>query len=238
MAGRKTYAAEISFGAATTTDDAEGEILRTAAIPELHETGVAECLKGFTGEIEQIPPRYSAIKQQGRRAYSRSRAGEEVNLAPRPVTIYSFRVERWAPPRLRVVVETGPGTYIRSLARDIGERVNSAAYLHSLVRVQSGSFSIRDAVPLAALEKDGVLQYMQATDSAVRSLPAILLNGPDTQRSRHGSTLELSGKADTLGASGSLGEISRLYGSSGEFIGLARSTPEGWHPFKVLEPAA
>jgi len=242
MASRKTYAAEIAFGATTTTDDAEGEILHLAAVPEIEEHALAAALHDFLGEIDQVPPRYSAIRHRGQRAYKRSRAGEDVHLASRRVTIYSLRVDRWTPPRLRVTVETGPGTYIRALARDCGQRMNSAAYLHSLVRLRSGQFSIQDAVTLESLERNGVCDYIQPSDSAVRALPALVLGGKDTQRARHGSTLSLPGKAGFRGdgKTGSVepGTLSRLYGSTGEFIGLARAIAGGWHPFKVLNPAA
>lgn len=276
MAGRKTYGGDIVLGVATTTDDAEGEISRVAPVPNISATELVCMLQEFVGQIEQLPPRYSAIKQQGQRAYSRSRAGKDVHLAPRSVTIYSLHVERWAPPRLRITVQTAPGTYIRSLARDIGEQLGSAGYLHSLVRLRSGDFSIGDAVLLEDLRENGVMRYMKPTDSVVRSLPAAVLDAEDTRRARHGGAIQLSiergpnrfiGNASGMQSQSRLdgvrpthigsGEQSRhdrdrqsgrkidgtgsdpvirLYGSEGEFIGLARPEREAWHPFKVLEP--
>jgi tRNA pseudouridine55 synthase len=231
---RKTYAAEIVLGAATTTDDAEGAICREAAVPDISEAELGNVLTGFVGEIDQIPPRYSAIKHEGERAYKQSRAGRNISLAPRRVTIHSVRLERWMSPRLRVTIETGAGTYIRSLARDCGERLKTAGYLHALVRVQSGTFSIRDAVPLETLTENGIIRYLQSADSIVRSLPALVLNDADTLRSRHGSTLALEERPGAQATEA--GAVARIYGASGSFVGLARATAAGWHPFKVLEP--
>lgn len=242
MAGRKTYAAEVVLGVATTTDDAEGHICREAQLPDVGGDELRSVLQDFVGEIQQVPPRFSAIKQQGQRAYSRSRAGKDVDLSPRQVTIYSLAVQAWSPPRLRITLQTSSGTYVRSVARDLGERLHSAAYLHCLVRLQSGDFSIQDSVPLDALQANGILPYLQSPDTAVRSLPAAVLGAGDTRRARHGGVLQLNepaGRPCVDAPTHRENAVIRLYGSEGEFIGLARPSREGgdnWHPFKVLEP--
>ena len=142
MASRKTYAAEIVFGVATETDDAEGPICKRATVPGSSEAGMRQALEPLTGEVMQTPPRYSALKSAGQPAHRRARRGERVQPEPRPVTIHRLQVVSWVSPRLRVVVETGPGVYIRSIAREAGEALASAAYLHTLVRTSSGRFRL------------------------------------------------------------------------------------------------
>lgn len=141
----KTYAATIRFGSATSTDDRTGETVHTASVDGLSLGSIELALPRFIGPIEQIPPKVSAIKVAGRRAYDLARSGADVELTARPVEVYSIRMVRWNTPDLDVVVDCGPGTYIRSLARDLGEAVDSAAHLAELRRTRVGGFSIGDA---------------------------------------------------------------------------------------------
>ena len=156
----KRYEARIAFGAETQTDDAEGEVVRTAEVPSrLGEPAVASVLvQSLRGTFEQVPPAYSAISVDGRRAYDRARAGETVELAPRTVTVYDARL---------IDVETGEklvwdcdlhvskGTYVRSIARDLGRSLNTAAHLCGLRRTSSGPIGIDRCVTLEQLEGVG-----------------------------------------------------------------------------------
>ena len=141
---RKEYEGTICFGKTTSTLDPEGDFTETADPPLIEE--IKSVIPGFIGRIMQVPPVYSALHVDGRRAYQRIRAGEEVRLEPRPVEIYSIDVLSWKSPDLTVRVQCSKGTYIRALARDIAAAAGSVGYLSSLTRTRIGSFSLKEAV--------------------------------------------------------------------------------------------
>ncbi len=147
----KAYLATIVFGSVTDTYDAEGSILRTASTADLSLTALEEALEHFVGPQMQVPPRYSAIKLQGQPAYKRARAGEEVALAPRPIVIYTIEVIKWNSPSVTLAIECSKGTYIRSLAYDLGEYLGYGAYLDALVRTRSGPFLLAESITLEQL---------------------------------------------------------------------------------------
>jgi tRNA pseudouridine55 synthase len=160
MANRKTYEARVAFGVATTTDDAEGELLAEAMVPpEVSDEGFAlGLLARFEGEQEQIPPQVSAIKKNGVAAYRRFRRGEEVLCEPRRVVIYRLRLLRAPspqakPPEWEFEAEVSKGTYLRSLARDIGEAAGTRAHLRALRRTSIGAWTLKDAYRLEELEQ-------------------------------------------------------------------------------------
>ena len=155
LGDRKRYRATVCFGASSTTDDLEGA-LTPASGPTPTRTAVEAALASFRGPIEQRPPAYSAIKVAGRRAYAMARAGETVELAARAVTIHAIEVVAWdeataGEPVAIVEVDCSAGTYVRSLARDLGEAVGSAAYLGALTRTASGPFELANATDLDAI---------------------------------------------------------------------------------------
>src|SRR5438552_14738508 len=125
----KTYRAEIVFGIETDTYDSQGVVVHTASVAGLTRAQIEQALERFTGPQMQLPPRYSAIKLQGKPAYKLARAGEDITLKPRPITIYRLEVIDWLAPRLILAVECSKGTYSRSLAHDIGEQLGCGAYL-------------------------------------------------------------------------------------------------------------
>jgi len=231
MASEKTYAAEVCFGVETSTEDAEGAITAEAPVPTLSTDDIAERLQTLTGDVLQQPPRFSAIKTAGKRAYARARRGETVELPPRPVRIVEISPLGWRPPRLRLLVRTGPGVYIRALARDIGRLLDSAAYLHALVRLSSGQFRLTGATRLEGLTREELCRRMLPPDCVVESLPAIVLPASDERRARHGGAVHVRTSADQLE------ELTvRLYGESGRFIGLGRLQGNTCRPARVLEP--
>ena len=155
LGDRKRYRATVCFGASSTTDDLEGA-LTPAAGPAPSRSSVEAALDAFRGPIEQRPPAYSAIKVAGRRAYAMARAGETVELAARAVTIHALDLVSWdeatpGEPIAIVDVECSAGTYVRSLARDLGEAVASGAYLGALTRTASGPFELAAAIDLEAI---------------------------------------------------------------------------------------
>lgn len=141
----KTYEAELVLGSMSPTGDIEGEITKKSdKEPTLQE--IKEVLGEFTGEIQQIPHKFSAIKVGGQRAYKLARAGERVEIEPRKVTIYDIENVKYNYPKLRFTAKVSSGTYIRSLAEDIGEKLGTGAYLSSLCRTKVGKFNIEDSI--------------------------------------------------------------------------------------------
>lgn len=156
----KTYEAEVTLGATSATGDSEGPITPFGVVPrEKPSQGDLEAvLKGFEGKISQIPPAHSAKKINGQRAYKLARAGKEVKLEPKEVTIYGIRDVSYEYPLLNFTVEVSSGTYIRSLAEDIGTKLGTGAYLSALRRTSVGKYSVKDA-----LEAEGLgLQLLTA----------------------------------------------------------------------------
>jgi tRNA pseudouridine55 synthase len=147
----KVYAALITFGTETTTDDREGPAAREAAVPTVTGEVLDALLGPFRGEIAQVPPAFAAVKVDGRRAYSRARSGETLELTARNVTIERLAVASWEPPALRLLVVCSTGTYIRSLARDLGRAAGSAAHLGGLRRLAVGALTLDDALTVEAL---------------------------------------------------------------------------------------
>ena len=151
MAGRKTYEASVDFSATSTTDDAEGE--RTPVTPPRTPTraDLDAVLPAFIGVIQQRPPAYSAMKVGGRRAYDLARAGKPPELPPRPVTVHFIRVDAFDWPTAKFTIDCGKGTYIRSLARDIGAALGAGGYLTALRRTAVGRWAIEQARTIDSL---------------------------------------------------------------------------------------
>jgi tRNA pseudouridine55 synthase len=188
----KAYRATIRFGAVTDTYDAEGQVVRTAPVA-LTEAEVAAVLPGFLGPQLQVPPIYSALKRDGRPLYELARAGEAVTVAPRPIVIESLTIVTWASPDLVLDVDCGKGTYIRSLAYDLGERLGPGAHLAALVRTRSGPFSLDDSITLEELDSvlaDGTWpDHLYAPDEALLDRDAAILGPASETRLRNGQVL-------------------------------------------------
>lgn len=184
LPSQKAYRATIRFGVTTTTDDLEGETLTTQEVPELKLEQVQAILPKFLGQIEQIPPRYSAIQVNGKRLYDLARQGKAVEVPKRTVEVFDIQVLDWHSrefPELELAIHCGSGTYIRSIARDLGEMLHTGGTLASLIRTQSSSFCIEDSLTLEALEtqiQQGVFQPISAS-TALQHLPTITLNSPE-----------------------------------------------------------
>ncbi|WP_428234663.1 tRNA pseudouridine(55) synthase TruB [Gracilimonas sp.] len=143
----KVYTGEITFGKATTTYDAEGEVTEEASWDHITKEKIVDVLeKEFTGTVEQVPPMYSALKYGGKKLYELARKGEEVVRLPRQVTFHEHEILNFEPPRLTLKIKCSKGTYIRSLARDLGEALGSKAYLSGLERTAIGDFLVDDAL--------------------------------------------------------------------------------------------
>ncbi len=186
----KVYLALVRFGAETTTDDREGKITRTAAVPE---RAVAErALAAFRGVISQVPPSYAAVKVGGRPAYARARAGETLTLAAREVRVTRLDVTRWASESdLGLLVVCSSGIYIRSLARDLGRATDSAAHLAGLRRLAVGALDVADAIGIDELRRAGreaALARLRAAADELLVLPTRYLSEPIDRLVAQGAT--------------------------------------------------
>ncbi len=154
MGGKKKYRAEIRLGIETDTLDPTGSIIKEVPVPDMGDESIAGVIAGFTGVIDQVPPAFSALKVNGERAYKLARKGIEVELKKREVTVYSIDIIDIRLPLITLDIFCSAGTYIRSLAADIGEKLGTAAHLKNLRRLSSGLFNIDDA--LASKDLDAV----------------------------------------------------------------------------------
>jgi tRNA pseudouridine55 synthase len=155
LPSKKAYQARIRFGVTTATDDLEGEILTSQSVPDLQLEQVEEILPQFRGKIEQIPPLYSAIHVQGKRLYELARKGENIEVPSRTVEIFDLKVLNWYPgefPELEIAIACGSGTYIRSIARDLGYILNTGGTLANLIRTESSGFTLENSLTLDTLE--------------------------------------------------------------------------------------
>jgi tRNA pseudouridine55 synthase len=207
----KRYEAVVRFGTSTRTFDADGEIVRRSeTLPTLAQ--VQGILPKFRGEIEQIPPPFSAIKVQGQKAYELARRGEDVKLEPRTVQIFELKVVSYQPPDLSLSVDCSAGTYIRSLAHELGEALESGAHLAALRRTKAGPFTLRDAVPLPRLEVGFVTdkweQHVRPASDALPDLPVVEVDGETLDLVRNGHRIPaepgVTGMVKAIGPDGDL----------------------------------
>lgn len=226
----KRYHAVIRFGASTQTYDAEGDIvLETGTTPTRKR--IEEELTQFEGEISQVPPPYSAIKVKGKRAYELAREGSPPDLEPRDVTIHDLKVVSYKSPDLAVEIECSAGTYIRSLAHDLGERLSTGAHLAALKRLKAGPFSIDDAVPLPKLEVglmvDNWEKYVLPAADALPDFPIVEIGSEALKNIRHGHRIPAG--------AGSTG-MARGISTDGELVAILEAVEDGtlWHPRKVF----
>ena len=192
--GEKEYEATVRFGQVTDTQDAAGRVLETRPIEGLTEDRVREALRSFVGLIEQTAPMYSARKIEGKRLYELARAGEEVERAPRTVNVDEARMTFFQPPDCGIFVRCSKGTYLRTLAHDLGARLGCGAHLRELRRVRVGPFGIDESVgvdELMAAAKQGrdeLARYLKPLDRALEGLAELRLDAQLTRRVAHGHT--------------------------------------------------
>jgi tRNA pseudouridine55 synthase len=196
--GRKTYRAGVLLGVATDTDDADGATVATAEVPWLSTSDIDRALDAFRGEISQTPPRYSAVKIAGQRAYALARRGEDVVLVPRRVTIYDARVLACDSPTVQLEVTCSSGTYIRSVARDLAVALGTVGHLTSLVRTRVGPFALRDAATLDALVECGIDAATLPPSCALPDAPRIDITSADAARLRNGQTITIHSSREEL----------------------------------------
>jgi len=216
----KVYRGEIRLGTRSSTDDGEGTLTDNLDSAPPDKEVVASTLNHFIGRIDQIPPDYSAAKVTGRRAYALARQGMEVNLTSKPVMVHAITLLEYAYPRLDVEVRCGKGTYIRALARDLGERLGCGAYLENLRRKRVGTFLSDEALSLDTDRETACSKLLPLYD-AVKELPTLLLNEEQGARLQNGLGVPIQpGMRDgeeiaVLSAAGRLLAVGRVMMESG-----------------------
>jgi len=225
LGSRKAYAAECLLGVRTNTDDAEGEVVAERAVPMLDTAMLDTQLQAFVGRIQQVPPAYSALKRDGVPMYVRARRGEDVKLDAREVQVHAIELLGFDGRRLRFRVECGSGTYIRSLARDLGERIGCGAHLTALRRTWVEPFrtprmytldQLRDAAGQGLDSLDACLLPLEA---GLAEMPRLDLGRADADALQHGQAVH----PEPVPPAG----LCRAYGPDGRLLALVEAGPDG-----------
>ena len=230
---RKTYRAVARFGAATSTGDPEGEVVAEGPVPDLDPAAIDRLLERFTGNIEQVPPMYSALKVDGKPLYELARQGITVPREPRAVTIHRLEAVDWTPPDLTFEVECSKGTYIRTLAEDIATALDTVAHLVSLRRLQVGAFSGERMVTLEALEsaaeRGALFENLLPVDAGLPHWPEVTLDAAGAAAFRNGNPAPVrSGPREPAGT------WVRACGPGEAPLGLGQVDAGRVHPRKVF----
>lgn len=222
LGAEKAYAADCHLGISTDTDDADGTTTARRDVPTtLTAADIETELAAFVGRIQQVPPEFSALKRDGEPAYARARRGEEVTLEARPVDIQRIELVAWEPPQLRLRVTCGAGTYIRAVARDIGERLGCGGHLTGLRRLWVDPFTAPAMYSIEALEqmddatRDGALLPV---DAGLQTLPAVCLDADETRALANGQSVPRSDFP--------VGSC-RAYAADGRLLALAECGADG-----------
>jgi tRNA pseudouridine55 synthase len=231
--GRKRYLATIRLGATSDTDDGEGPVVPTgAALPD--EAAIRQALAGMVGSFDQRPPSFSARKQAGRTAHRAARAGEVLELPPRRVTVDGIDVLEVLPAPeagsvdVRIDLRCGPGTYVRSIARDLGEQLGCGGYLAALRRTEAAGLRVDEAhtpEALEALRDAGRLHEAILPVADLLPLPRLTLPGGDAERFRHGARIPVAAAQEGRMA---------IFGDGDELLGVGRVAAGELQPEKVL----
>ncbi len=233
MASDKVYQAQIRLGVSTDTHDAEGQVTATAEV-DVGEEEVRGTLASFVGSIQQVPPMYSALKRGGIPLYKLARRGITVEREPRPVEIHNIELLDWNPPLLTIRVKCSPGTYIRALARDLGQKLGCGAHLHSLTRLASGHFTLEEAVSLdelaEAFAQENYQEFIHPLDEALLDFEPMIVDAQTEKCIRHGQQIQSPAACER-------GELRRAYSEKGELIAILRHDPQTglWQPKKVFK---
>ncbi|NEO98977.1 MAG: tRNA pseudouridine(55) synthase TruB [Symploca sp. SIO2E9] len=218
----KAYEATIRLGVKTTTDDLEGEIVTTKSAAQLSLEDIKSVLGQFEGKIKQVPPIYSAIQVKGKRLYELARAGETVEVPERIVEVYQIQVLAWRPgefPEIDVAISCGTGTYIRSIARDLGAALNTCGVLVSLRRTKSSGFELSDSLSLEELEELLSLGKFQPISPAevLGHLTIVNLSLAEAQRWCQGQRLPWQ-----ITSTDTSTDALRIHGEDGDFLGIGK----------------
>jgi len=219
----KEYVATVRFGVTTDTHDLSGRVLSETRVADLTPARIEEACRAFVGQIQQVPPMYSAVHHQGRRLYELAREGIEVERAPRDVVIRSIAIEKVDGPRATLRIVCGKGTYVRVLAADLGAVLGCGAAVESLVRWRVGPFDLRDSVSWSELIESTreLWSRMRPVETALAGWPSVRLDGPGAAAFGHGQA------ADVIPAAAALEGFVRVHDADGPMIGVGELTAGG-----------
>lgn len=229
MQSTKHYRATVRLGVATDTYDAEGEIVAKHDASHITRDEVERVLRKFCGEIDQLPPMYSAIKQGGRKLYELARAGKTVERIARAVTVHELVLINWSPPEFVLDITCSAGTYVRSLAYDIGQVLGVGAHLSGLVRTASGAFTLENAIELEPLLSDtDWSRHLLPPDTPLETWPVVKLTSDDAVAITQGRKVDGAQTPDDT--------LARGYTTDGVFLAVLRAEGGFWRPYKVFLP--
>ncbi len=227
MRSRKIYRAEITLGVTTASYDAAGGVLSRRCPDHITRADIERALPRFVGDIEQIPPMFSAVKVDGVKLYELARRGETVQREPRSVSVYSIEILAWRNPVVEIEVACGAGTYIRSLAHDLGAALGVGACLSGLTRVASGAFTLRDSLPLDAIEGSGDwLRRVISPYEALTAYPRVRLDDEEIARLRQGRFISRPPECDA--------ETVFAFDGGRRLVAILEPRAQLWKPRKVF----
>jgi len=232
MLGRKQYRAVVHFGISTETYDAQGTVTQSVESVQLSKGQIADALAAFQGVIQQAPPPYSAIRHKGQRMYELARRGLPVQVPPRTVEINRIELVAWEAPYLTLDVTCSPGTYIRSLAHDLGQRLTVGGHLAELTRLASGNWRLQDACTLGdlgeAVNQGSWTHFLHPLDAALQDFERVDLSSELARRVSQGQAIALDLTPKT--------PLVRAYAPDDSLVAVLRPARETelWHPRKVF----
>jgi tRNA pseudouridine55 synthase len=221
----KSYRARCKLGVTTTTGDAAGEVLTNSTVPEISELNLEKVLKNFLGEIEQVPPMYSALKHNGKRLYELAYKGIEVERKSRKITIHSIKLLELSGDEFEIEVSCTKGTYIRTLAEDIGHELGCGAHILTLRRLEAGPFNESQMVTPAKLQEIAE-QGMEQLDKLLLSMDIALTHFPEVRLSEEVAYYLCRGQAVTVPGLPKSGRL-RIYNNLDQFLGLGEVSDDG-----------
>jgi tRNA pseudouridine55 synthase len=225
----KEYVATVRLGITTESQDLSGAVLETAPVPPLDAAAIARALAPFVGVIRQVPPMFSALRRGGKRLYELARQGVEVEREPREVTIHAIELQSVSLPDFVIRIRCGKGTYVRTLAADLGASLGCGAALAGLVRTRVGPYALADAVPWdeVRLARSGERLWarLQPPDSALTALPAVRLDAGGARAFAHGQAVAVGERGDGL---------VRVYGPDGALLGVGQRLGDKVKPERLL----
>ncbi|MCR9202489.1 MAG: tRNA pseudouridine(55) synthase TruB [Planctomycetaceae bacterium] len=233
QASPKTYVAEFTLGQTSNTDDSTGEVQESASSSgEIARARIEAALQSFVGTIQQVPPQFSAVKVDGRRAYAKARQGERMQLRAKTVQVYRIDILYYEWPRLSLSIECGSGTYIRSIARDLGELLGCGGLMSALQRTRIGQFDVLSAVEPDDITVDSLPALITNPVQVIGHLPQYRCRADDVALLHNGKTIAMV--TELLSADGgvAVGDEVALLSSDGQtLLALGQLQPEG-----VLQP--
>jgi len=221
----KTYRARCKLGIMTTTGDAAGEVVTEHAVPELSESKLQQAIKKFIGEIEQVPPMYSALKHNGQRLYELAYKGIEVERKARKVTIHNIKLLDFSHDEFEIEVFCSKGTYIRTLAEDIGNELGCGGHILALRRLEAGPFKESQMITPAKLQ-DIADQGREQLDNLLLPMDLALMDFPEVRLSEDVAYYLCQGQSVTVSGLPKTGRL-RIYNKSDEFLGLGEVAEDG-----------